>query len=821
MHSRIPISVRRERLRHAIAEKRAALRQLDQQRAAAEFALKELELELAGLESMQPKSGPEATRDSIAEPSTSWEKVALFQSLFRGREDVYPTLWTNAKSGRTGYAPACANEWVRGVCEKPRVRCGECPNQAFMPMTDQVILEHLQGRKVVGIYPMLPEETCWFLAADFDKGDWKADVAAFRQVSEEAGIPVAVERSRSGNGAHAWFFFDAPVPAASARRMGSLLITQAMSRRHELDMASYDRLFPSQDTLPRGGFGNLIALPLQRVAREHGHTTFVDESFRSYDNQWAYLAGVRKISRAAVERMASSTLGYEGVLGVQPSSAEDPDLATPWTLAPSRRLKPPGLELDGKVLERVKAILAQRLFIAREGLSSPLLNALKRLAAFQNPEFYKKQSMRLSTALTPRIIACAEDFPEHIALPRGCVDEASDLLRSIGSTLEIDDQRTPGQPIDHRFHGTLTALQQNAVRALLDQELGVLVAPPGTGKTVAGIHLIAERGRNTLVLVHRQPLLDQWVAQLALFLDVDPKLIGRIGGGKRHVTGGIDVAMIQSLVRKDEVADLVAGYGHVVVDECHHIPAVSFERVLAEVKARYVIGLTATPKRRDGHHPILEMQLGPVRFAADQKATSGDRQFHHRLIVRETQFEPPEARADQPIQRLYQVLASDEQRNALMLDDIITALDEGRSPIVLTERKSHLDFLAERLQGFTRHLIVLKGGTSTKRRRETLASLEAIPEDEERLVLATGRYIGEGFDDTRLDTLFLTMPVSWRGTVVQYTGRLHRAHPGKSEVRIYDYVDSRVPVLARMFQRRLAGYRSIGYQPDETAEDAE
>ena len=366
-----------------------------------------------------------------------------------------------------------------------------------------------------------------------------------------------------------------------------------------------------------------------------------------------------------------------------------------------------------------------------------MLNALKRLAAFQNPEFYKKQNMRLSTALTPRVIACAEDFPEHLALPRGCVDEACGLIRSVGSTLEIDNQRTSGQPIDYRFQGTLTALQRNAARALLAQDFGVLVAPPGTGKTVAGVHIIAERGRSTLVLVHRQPLLDQWVAQLALFLDVEPKSIGRIGGGKRQITGEIDVAMIQSLVRKDEVVDLVSGYGHVVVDECHHIPAVSFERVLAEIKARYVTGLTATPKRRDGQHPILQMQLGPIRFVADQKAASSDRTFRHRLIVRDTQFELAEANSDQPIQRLYQALTSDQQRNALILDDIISALDEGRSPIVLTERKRHLDFLEERLKGFTRHLIVLKGGTSAKRRRETLAALEAIPETEELSGLQT------------------------------------------------------------------------------------
>jgi len=457
-----------------------------------------------------------------------------------------------------------------------------------------------------------------------------------------------------------------------------------------------------------------------------------------------------------------------------------------------------------------------RSFIEKTGLPASVTNALRRLAAFQNPEFYQKQRMRFPTARAPRIINCAEDFPGHVALPRGCVDDAAALLRTLGATLEIDDQREPGQAIEHRFRGTSTGLQEQAVRALLAHDIGVLVAPPGVGKTVAGIRLIAERARNTLVLVHRQPLLDQWAAQLAMFLEVEPGSIGRIGGGRRRVTGRIDVAMIQSLVRKDAVAGLVAGYGHVVVDECHHVSARSFERVLSEVRARYVTGLTATPKRRDGLHPIFEMQLAPARHVADRKAASAACSFRRRLIVRETDCELA-GESDQPIQRVYRALAGDERRNDLILDDVIGSLEAGRRPIVLTERKDHLAFLADRLRSFTKHLIVLKGGVGTKKRREALAALAAVPDNEECLILATGRYIGEGFDDARLDTLFLTMPISWRGTLVQYTGRLHRSHPGKMEVRIYDYADRRIPVLNRMHERRLAGYRSIGYDLSDEA----
>ncbi len=802
-----------EELREAIAREEARVARLEDERRLAQGRLDALRNELAALGARASGRLLPAIPEP-ARPETSAEKVTLFRQLFRGRDDLYPKLWTNATTGRKGYAPACANEWVRGICEKPRVKCGECPNQAFLAVTDQVVRDHLQGRHVVGVYPLLTDETCWLLAADFDKRSWADDVLAFGETCRMIGAPAAVERSRSGQGAHAWFFFAAPVSATAARKMACYLLTETMSRRHELSMESYDRLFPNQDTLPRGGFGNLIALPLQHEPRQSENTVFVDDRLMPHTDQWAFLAAVPRIDPDTVDRLARDATRAGQVLGVRWTDGDvEDDEAAPWSRAPSRRGSP--ARLPGPVPRGIRSVLAQRLFVEKVGLVSPQLNQIKRLAAFQNPEFYKKQRLRLSTALTPRVIACAEELAEYVALPRGCRDDLEALLGSAGSTLAVEDRRQAGEPLDLRFQGELTPVQEQAAQALLSHDAGVFVAPPGVGKTVVGIYLVAARARSTLVLVHRQPLLDQWVAQLAMFLGLDPKAIGQIGAGKRKPTGRLDVAMLQSLVREGRVDDVVAGYGHVIVDECHHVPAVSFERILSEVKARFLTGLTATPRRRDGLHPILEMQLGPVRFAVDAKSQAARRPFDHRLIVRETAFTGGALDPAQGIQALYATLAEDERRNRLILDDVVQALEEGRSPILLTERKDHLEHLATRLRPFVRHLVVLQGGMTPSERREVAAQLASIPENEPRLVLATGRYIGEGFDDARLDTLFLTMPVSWKGTLVQYAGRLHRLHPGKTEVRIYDYVDREVPLFQRMFEKRLRGYRAIGYARDD------
>ena len=782
---------------------RERLARLDDEKAALEARLAEVEAARSEQQKGPQPKGPVTNR------SAAREKIALFRSLFRGREDVFPRRWENARTGKAGYAPACRNEWMPGLCDKPRVKCGVCSNQAFLAVTDEVIDGHLRGRHTVGVYPLLPDDTCRFLAADFDKRTWRRDADAFLAACRSKRVPAVLERSRSGNGAHVWIFFAEPVPAALARRLGAHLLTETMERNPDIGFESYDRFFPSQDTLPAGGFGNLIALPLEHGPRESGNSLFLDEGFEPWPDQWAFLSSLRRLSLAEASEITDEAGRQGRVVGLRlPIDDEDEE---PWTAPPSRRLPLP--RIAAPLPDRVDAILGDRIYIPRAGLPPALVNRLIRLAAFQNPAFYSAQAMRRSTFGIPRIVACAELLSHHIALPRGCREAMERLLGDLGITVRLRDERNAGHPVETAFLGDLSPEQRAAADALLAHETGVLAATTAFGKTVVAASVIAARGTNALVLVHRRQLMDQWSARLGAFLDLPASAIGQVGGGKRKPGGIVDVGVIQSLVRKGEVDDIVADYGHLVVDECHHLSAVSFEAVACRAKAKFVLGLSATVTRRDGHHPIVFMQCGPIRFRASAKAQARQRPFGHRAILRPTAFRMPEKVDGErpPIQHVYAALAADGDRNDLIFNDVLHALEAGRSPILLTERKDHAQYFADRLGHFARNVLLLRGGMGTRQRREVMQRLEDVSETEERILIATGRYVGEGFDDARLDTLLLAMPVSWKGILAQYVGRLHRLHPAKREVLVYDYVDDVVPTLRRMSEKRIRGYGSLGY----------
>ncbi len=806
----------RDAIGQEIGRIRRRLAELDAERVSLEATLADFERQLSATnDAARPSAFDNAP---VTGSSSATEKLALFRRLFAGRPDVFPVRWENARSGRAGYSPACSNEWVKGVCRKPKVKCGECPHQAFIPPSDEIIERHLRGGDprsgdfVAGVYPLLSDETCWFLAADFDKEAWADDARALLETCRAKGVAAALERSRSGNGGHVWIFFDEPVPARIARQMGAALITETMEKRPEIGFTSYDRFFPNQDTMPLGGFGNLIALPLQRRARENGASVFVDENLKPYDDQWAFLSTALQNPTEVIFRIANEAEASGRILGVR-MPVDDEFADEPWKMSPSRRMRP--ARIDAPLPTTVNVVIADQIYVERAGLHPALVSQLVRVAAFQNPEFYRAQAMRLPTFGKPRIISCAELHPRHVALPRGCLDEVSELARSYGIEPSVEDRRERGQPLPGAvsFRGELLPSQHKALSDLLLHDHGVLAATTAFGKTVVAAALIAERQRNTLVLVHRRELLGQWVERLQSFLDIEPKQIGMIGGGKRKPTGVVDVAVIQSLVRRGEVDDLVAGYGHLVVDECHHLSAASFELVARRAKARFVLGLSATVARKDGHHPIIFMQCGPVRHKVDARTQAAERGIRHRVREQTTSFELPvsAASAERPsMPEIYAALAGDAERNDLIFDDVLHALESRRSPIVLTERKDHLLYLEKRFSAFVKNVVVLHGGRSAAERKQAHAAL-SVPEETERLILATGRYIGEGFDDARLDTLFLTMPISWKGTLAQYVGRLHRRHAGKTDVLVVDYVDAAVPVLARMAAKRRAGYRTLGY----------
>ena len=731
---------------------------------------------------------------------TTTEKVALFRRLFQGRTDVYPVRW-ESKAGKAGYSPACANEWLAGVCEKPRVKCADCGHRQLMPLTDQTLYDHLAGRHTVGVYPLLTDDGCHFLAVDFDDADWRADAQAFTQSCRELGVPAALEISRSGNGAHVWVFFATKVAARDARRFGTALISRTCARTRQLKLTSYDRLFPNQDTLPKGGFGNLIALPLQKLPRESGGSVFVDDALKPYANQWAFLASVQSMAPHDIEPTILRATGGSHPLDVTFITEEDQQ--EPWKPTTTAKQR-----LPGPMPALLTVTVANLLYFDKASLPPALANRLIRLAAFQNPEFYKAQAMRLSVWDEPRVIGCAENFPNHIALPRGCLDAASELLRENGIRCELQDERFSGEQLEVRFAGTLRPDQEAAVAAMLRHDTGILCAPTAFGKTVTAAMLIARRGVNTLVLVHRTELLKQWQERLQAFLDLGKGVIGTIGGGKVKPTGRIDIAVMQSLFRQGEASQIVENYGQIIADECHHLSAFSFEAILKRARAKYVLGLTATPIRRDGRQPIIFMQCGPTRHTAARPAGAPQTME----VVPRYMPATIALGADAGIQDVFRHLANDASRTAAIADEIASAFKQGHKVLVLTERTEHLDAIGTALASRVSILFTLHGRMSKKQRAALVSELDALPPDTPRVLLSTGKLVGEGFDHPPLDTLVLAMPISWKGTLQQYAGRLHREHADKTRVRIVDFVDAGHPALLRMWDKRQRGYQAMGYR---------
>ena len=751
------------------------------------------------------------------------EKIALFRNFFKGRDDVFARRWFNKATEKGGYQSVCINEWRRGICDKKKHKCAECPNRNFATLTNQDIYRHLEGKDengcdVIGLYVVTSDNKCSFLCADFDDKNcthgYKNDVLAFISICRECRIPFSIERSRSGNGAHVWIFFDQPIPAYKARKLGNIILTEAMKRNGRITFDSYDRFFPNQDKVPEGGFGNLIALPLQGKARKAGNSVFVDDQFLPFQDQWTYLYNVRKIDEDTVDALL--TQHQQEDFGTLATSSEN----KPWEIPVVQDVSQE--DFNGRLIIHK----SDRIYIPLKSISDKASNHLKHIAAFKNPEFYSKQAMRISTYNIPRIICRADFTDEYLAMPRGCEDAIINMLYSLKIDYEIVNNTNHGKPIGVTFKGKERDEQLDAINALMPYSNGVLSATTAFGKTVTAAVLIARRKTNTLILVHSKALLMQWHERLSEFLDIDftEEEISKKRGRKKAVSpvgcldstsntlhGVIDIALMQSCFENDEVKPFVKEYGMVIVDECHHVSSITFENVLKHVTAHYVYGLTATPIRKDGLQPIIFMQCGPIRFFADAKAQIQKQSFQRYLVPRFTSYRPV-TDDKQSFTALSQSLAESEIRNNLIIEDVLNVVAAGRTPIILTARTSHVELLAEMLKQHVANIIQLTGEGTAKNKRETLQKLQDIPKDAPLVIVATGKYVGEGFDYPRLDTLFLALPISWKGLVAQYAGRLHRENEGKKDVRIYDYIDIHEPVCENMYRKRLKGYSAIGYR---------
>jgi len=725
--------------------------------------LKEIEIErnallkeLAGLRNAENKPSAEIPHRGLSASLTpltsSEERLALFRRLFCCRTDVFPKLWQNSKTGVKGYSPACKNEWVRGVCLKPEVKCADCQNRSFTPLDESVVRNHLEGTITIGTYTIRLDDTCIFLAADFDKEQWMDDIRAYQLAAKELSVEVYVERSRSGNGGHAWIFFSEPVQARDARLLGTHILSKAMSNRFSLSMKSYDRFFPCQDTIPGKGFGNLIALPLQRVPRRNGNSAFVNECFQPYEDQWKFLGSVRLLSPIDLREILQS-FSISDAVKIDLSEEENAE-----SIQAERALGKSD-QIAGIYKGIIKLNYSRNIQIDISGLPSSLITALKKLVTFANPEFFEAQRMRRSTWNIPRYICCAELEGTYICLPRGQLKSCRELLEKAGASVSVSDNRKSCYTqIPFSFSGELKPEQIKGLDALLSAGSGVLVAPPGSGKTVIGCALIGERKLPTLVLVHRKQLVDQWKSHLINFLGMRKKDIGLFSKNLNQRKGIVDIGMIQTISKLANKDEIISDYGMIIVDECHHIPAPSFEPALKNISALHFIGLTATPYRKDGLQSIIHMQCGPVAFTMSEN--QGQTEITRKAIVRETRFRMPADSSPQaPIHEVWSNLIKDAERNQQLADDVALSLKEGRFPLVLSDRKDHLDLLLVEIQktcsniGVQSKGFILTSDIGKKERKRILLEISDMCEKKEiPFLLSTGSLVGEGFDLPSLST---------------------------------------------------------------------
>lgn len=764
-----------------------------------ELEIKKLQVEVEELKRMLNQSTSDDTELFLSRN----EKIKVFMNYFRGRDDVYPYLSIDKNNPKIKYyIPACVNEWKQGVCNKTMgKKCKNCQYRENKPLSKEVIYNHMYGNNPIGIYPLLENDTCYFLSLDFDNkntnNDIKSDVLAFASICDEYEIPIAIERSRSGNGIHIWIFFDINIKALTARKLGSLLLSKTMEISN-ISISSFDRMFPNQDTLPKGGYGNLIALPFQNEPSKYGNTLFVDRNFIKIDNQIQYLNSIHKLTEKEIfekiEKLSNETIdiGHEVV-----------DMKKEVIAKCKNNIEYP---------KSIKVILNDMVYIDKANLSGVVKNSFRRLATFANPEFYKKQKLRMSVYNIPMIIDCSKEDDKYLKLPRGTYEYLESLCKNNNVKIIKTDKRFKGNEIDVVFNGRLRDEQQLALDNLLKYDNGILCAPTGFGKTVIGCKIIEERKVNTLILINKLQLLNQWKDRIKEFLNVEE--VGEISSKKKNITNVIDVASIKSLWNNGEVLDIAKNYGMIIIDECHHTAAYTFEQAINTGNARYVYGISATPERENGHTPIIKMQCGDIRYKVDSLKFNKELNIPMKVIVKKSHLNFTNPNVDNyELNEINDLIAKDVIRSENIIKDIKKEYENGKNILVLTERLELMNYVYDKLSKYTNNIFKYYGGigkTVLKNYEELINQINEIGSN--KIIVATGSYIGEGFDDSKLDVLFLTMPISGQTRVTQYAGRLHRKDDNKKEILIYDYVDDNFAKTRNMFLKRKKTYEKLGYE---------
>ena len=779
----------------------------------------------------------------IIHPQAITENMAnQFFSMFWGRQDVYAKRSVNKETGKAAYYPQCNNFWTN-VCHKKikdGINCKDCKNRSYKTITKKDILNHLQGNAynasdVIGVYPLLSNGTCRFMVFDFDNHDkdaeekdfansddtWVEEVESMREICVLNGIEPLVERSRSGRGAHVWIFFDKPIAASFVRKFGFALLDKGAEQINLKSFKYYDRMLPAQDSLPEdSAVGNLIALPLQGKALQDGNSAFIDGNWNAYPNQWETLFNKPRLSQEFLEEKIKE---WSNTIDDIAANAAESDREKPWNRMQHFNKN----DVEGKL----HIILSNGIYVDNTNLNAAMQNRIRRMAAISNPVFYKNQAIGTSNYDTARWIYLGKDhLSGYIQIPRGLQDELWENIKQADIDYEMEDERQQGRKINVDFKGELRPEQDKALKELIRYDNGILHAATAFGKTVVSSAIIAQKKINTLIILESSALIEQWKEALEKFLNINEglpayetktgrvrkrkSLIGTLQGAHDSMTGIIDIAMAGSLCKKGKYHKMMNEYGLVLIDECHHSASETIANVLKEVKAKYVYGVTATPKRGDGLEKINYMLIGPIRYSYTAKEKAKEQGIQHLVYPRFTRTVSPRGVITDKMHpnEAYEIIHNNDVRDEQIIEDVKNCVATGRTPVVLSRYKDHSEKFYERLKSYADHVFLMTGNNSKKEHRKILEQMHQVDKNESLILIATGSLVGEGFDFPRLDTLFMATPVSFRGVVEQYAGRLNRDYAGKENVIIYDYVDNHIPMFNNMYMKRLKAYKQIGYE---------